>query len=163
MNLFSLDCEFVGTVGKLMENIRLAQLMMSSFAGVEKMLTGKKFPMNICALRFVDVELLRGQIEGMLKYHDLSKFLDKVLAKGSLAEHWLPNLIKPALLMMLYARLERGEFALHLDVCNRMLSYFFAASHWNYARDGIAYVQMMDNLPGNVRNPLMKQEHVVTL
>ena len=58
-----MDCEFVGTVGKLMENIRLAQLMMSSFAGVEKMLTGKKFPMNICALRFVDVELLRGQME----------------------------------------------------------------------------------------------------
>ena len=99
----------------------------------------------------------------MLKYHDLSKFLDNVSAKGNLAEHWVPNLIKPALLMMLYARLERGEFALHLDVCKRVLSYFFAASHWNYARDGIAYVQMMDNLPGNVRNPLMKQEHVVTL
>ena len=99
----------------------------------------------------------------MLKYHDLSKFLDNVSAKGNLAEHWVPNLIKPALLMMLYARLERGEFALHLDVCKRMLSYFFAASHWNYARDGIAYVQMMDNLPGNVWNPLMKQEHVVTL
>ena len=27
------------------------------------MLTGKKFPMNICALRFVDVELLCGQME----------------------------------------------------------------------------------------------------
>ena len=45
------------------------------------MLTGKKFPITICALRFIVVELLRGHIEGMLKYHDLSKFLDNVSAK----------------------------------------------------------------------------------
>ena len=154
---------FVGSVGKLVENSGLAQLMMSSFAGVEKMLTGKKFPMNIRALRFVVAELLHSHMEGMLKYHDLSKFLD-VSAKSNLAEHWVCNLIKPVLLMMLYVRAEReGEFALHLDACKRMLPYFLAASHWNYARDGIAYVQMMENLPGNVLNPLMKGEHVVRL
>ena len=66
--------------------------------------------------------------------------------------------------MMLYVRAEReGELALHLDVGKRMLPYFLAASHWNYARDGTAYVQMMENLPGNVLNPLMKGEHVVRL
>ena len=154
---------FVGSVGKLVENSGLAQLMMSSFAGVEKMLTGKKFPMNVRALRFVVAELLHSHMEGMLKYHDLSKFLD-VSAKSNLAEHWVCNLIKPVLLMMLYVRAEReGELALHLDVCKRMLPYFLAASHWNYARDGTAYVQMMENLPGNVLNPLMKGEHVVRL
>ena len=132
---------FVGSVGKLMENGELAQLMMSSFSGVKKMLTGKKFPMNICASRFVVVELLHGHIKDMLKHHDLSKFLDDVSGKSNLAEHWVRNLIKPVLLMMLYVRAEReGAFALHLDVCKRILPYFFAASHWNYARDGIAYV-----------------------
>ena len=154
---------FVGSAGKLVENSGLAQLMMSSFAGVEKMLTGKKFPMNIRALRFVVAELLHSHMEGMLKYHDLSKFLE-VSAKSNLAEHWVCNLIKPVLLMMLYVRAEKEwEFALHLDVCKRMLPYFLAASHWNYARDGIAYVQMMENVPGNVLNPLMKGEHVVRL
>ena len=154
---------FVGSVGKLMEKSGVAQLMMSSFAGVEKMLTGKKFPMNIRALRFVVVELLRGHTEGMLKYHEVSKFLD-VSAKRNLVKHWIRNLIKPVLLIMLYVREEReGEFALHLDVCKRMLPHFFAAFHWNYARDRIAYVQMMQNLPGNVLNPLMKGEHVVRL
>ena len=65
---------------------------------------------------------------------------------------------------MLYVRAEReGEFALHLDVCKKMLPYFSAACHWNYARDGVAYVQMMENLPGYVLNPLMKREHVVRL
>ena len=100
---------FVGSVGKLMENGELAQLRMSSFSGVEKMLTGKKFPMNICALRFVVVELLHGHLKGMLKHHDLSKFLDNVSAKSNLAEHWVRNLIKPVLLMMLYVRAEEKE------------------------------------------------------
>ena len=45
------------------------------------MLTRKKFPITIRTLRFVVVELLRSHIEGMLKYHDLSKFLDDVSAK----------------------------------------------------------------------------------
>ena len=97
---------FVGSAGKLVENSGLAQLMMSSFAGVEKMLTGKKFPMNIRALRFVVAELLHSHMEGMLKYHDLSKFLE-VSAKSNLAEHWVCNLIKPVLLMMLYVRAEK--------------------------------------------------------
>ena len=154
---------FAGNVGNLMENCGLAQLMMSSFAGEEKMLTGKKFPINICPLRFVVVELLCGHMEGMLKYHDLLKFLDDVSAKSNLAKHWVRNLIKSVLLMMLYVRAEReGQFALHLDVCKRMLPYFFAASHWRYARDGVAYVQMMENLP-DVLNPLIKGEHIVRL
>ena len=64
--------------------------------------------------------------------------------------------------MMVYVRAEReGEFALHLDVS--MLPYFFAVGHWNYVRDGVAYVQMMENLPDNVLKPLMKAEHVVRL
>ena len=66
--------------------------------------------------------------------------------------------------MMPYVTGEReGEFPLHLDVCKRMLPYFFAACNWNYARDGIAYVQMMENFPGNVLNRLMKGEHVLWL
>ena len=38
---------FVGAVGKLMKHSGLDLLMKSAFAGVEKMLLGKKFPMNI--------------------------------------------------------------------------------------------------------------------
>ena len=115
--------------------------------------------MDILALRFVVVELLQGHVESMF-----TKFLDDVSAKSNLAEHWLCNLIKPVLLMMFDVRAEReGEFALHLDICKRMLLYFFAASHWNYSRDGTAHVQMMENIPGNVLNPLMKGEHIVRL
>ena len=56
---------FVGSVGFLMENSSLQKMMKFVFAGTEKMLTGKKFSMNVRALRFVVVELLHGFIDDM--------------------------------------------------------------------------------------------------
>ena len=50
---------FVGSFGKLMKNSGLDMLMKTAFAGIEKMLIGKKFPMNIRALQVVATELLR--------------------------------------------------------------------------------------------------------
>ena len=50
---------FVGCIGVLMEGSGLKEIMKSAFAGVEKMLVGKKFPSNIRALRMVMFELLR--------------------------------------------------------------------------------------------------------
>ena len=44
-----------------------------------------------------------------------------------------------------------------------MLPYFFAAGHWNYARDGVAYVRMMEKLPNSLLDPFMKGEHVIRL
>ena len=41
-----------------MTNSGLENLMKAAFAGVDKMLSGKKFPMNVRALRIVVVELL---------------------------------------------------------------------------------------------------------
>ena len=42
---------FIGCVGVLMENSGLAPWLKSAFASVQKMLIGKKFPMNMLALR----------------------------------------------------------------------------------------------------------------
>ena len=155
---------FVGCVGKLMSGSGLDKLMQTSFAGVEKMLIGKKFPMNMRALRFVVFELLYGLIDEVRSYEDFLLFLDELSAKSLLAEHWVKNLIKPVLLMMLYVRAEReGEFALHYYACKEMLPYFFAASHWNYARDGVTYVRMMERLPNTILEACMKGEHVIHL
>ena len=44
-----------------------------------------------------------------------------------------------------------------------MLPYLFAAGHWNYARDGVAYVRMMEKLPNSLHDPFMKGEHVIHL
>ena len=100
----------------------------------------------------------------MVEYEDLIMFLENVSEKSRLAEHLVKNLIKPVLLIMLYVRAEReGEFALHLYACKKMLPYFFAAGYWNYARDGVAYIRMMEKLPNSLLDQFMKGEHVIHL
>ena len=44
-----------------MSNSGLEEILKKSFAGVEKMLTGKKYPMNLRALRMVVEELLQNK------------------------------------------------------------------------------------------------------
>ena len=109
---------FVGCIGKLMEGSGLNKFMSSAFAGVEKMLIGKKFPMNVRALRHVTLQLLKGYIDDKItSYSEFHTFLEDISSRNVLAEHWVKNLIQPVLLMILYIRAERiGEFSLHLYV-----------------------------------------------
>ena len=153
---------FVGSVGKLMKNSGLDRLMKAAFAGVEKMLVGKKFPMNVRALRIVVIELLRTIITKDTSRDDMVSTLKSIAKESLLAKHWIDNLIYPVFLMMMYIRAEReGEFGLHLYCCKKMIPYFFAAGHWNYARDGIVYLMSMEKLPGSLMTRFLDGEHVV--
>ena len=78
--------------------------MEKAFAGVENMLVGKKYPMNMRALRFVVFELLRDLIEEVSSYQEFLLLLDGLSAQSLLAEHWIENLIRPVLIMMIYVR-----------------------------------------------------------
>ena len=60
-------------------------MMKSAFAGTEKILTGKKFPMNVRALRFVVVQLLRGFVDDLVCHEDLDQFLKEIASKSVLA------------------------------------------------------------------------------
>ena len=129
---------FVGAVGKLMKNSVLDLLMKSAFAGVEKMLIGKKFPMNVRALRIVVIELLRSIMNNHTTEDQFYSTLNDLVRKSKLAKHWIQNLIDPVFLMMMYVRAEReSDIGLHLYACRKMIPYFFAAGHWNYARDSL--------------------------
>ena len=155
---------FIGACGSLMKGSGLNQWLSSAFASVEKMLIGKKFPMNMRALRFAVLELLRGYVDNadVDSYDNLDSLLCDLATKSIQAEHWINNLIKPVFLMMLYLRAEReGEFALHLHACKMMMPYFFAAKHINYARYGICYINSMEKLPKSVLDPFMEGEHVM--
>ena len=44
---------FIGSIGSLMAESGLYKLLDSTFAYVQKMMTGKKFPQNMRALRIV--------------------------------------------------------------------------------------------------------------
>ena len=50
---------FIESICSLMAESGLYELLNSTFAGVQKMMTGKKFPQNMRALRIVAEELLR--------------------------------------------------------------------------------------------------------
>ena len=113
-------------------------------------------------MRIVFIELLRGYIHEIHSYDELVRFIDMLSAQSVLAEHWVNNLIKPVLIMMLYVRAEReADFSLHLYACKEMILYFFAAGHVNYARYSICYMRSMEKLPGDVINSFMNGQHVV--
>ena len=64
--------------------------------------------------------------------------------------------------ILLYIRAEReGEFLLHLYACKKMMPYFFAAGHVNYARYGLRYLRSMERLSGNVLQQFMAGKHVM--
>ena len=142
---------FIGCVAVLMENSGLVPWLQSAFASVPKMMTGKMFPMNMRALRFAVMELLKGFIDDVYFFEDLEKIMEFLAQNSMIAEHWINNLIRPVLLMMLFVRAEReGEFPLHLYACHQMIPYFFAAGHINYARYGLCYLLTMSGLPPTI-------------
>ena len=155
---------FVGAVGKLMKNSGLDLLMKTAFAGVEKMLVGKKFPQHVRALRIVVIELLRPLIDVNTCQDDFTATLQELSNKSKLAEHWIQNLIYPVFIMMMHIRGEReGEFGLHLYACKKMIPYFFAAGHWNHARASIVYMRTMEKLPEYLVKKFMNGEHMVRI
>lgn len=68
---------FIGTVGTLMANSGLEALMNAAFGGVQKMLTGKKFPQCVRALRMVVEELLRDVIPASESFDELMVDLEE--------------------------------------------------------------------------------------
>ena len=103
-----------------MSNSGLEKVMKVAFAGVEKMVIGKKFPMNVRALRIASLELLRGFTAELSSYDDLVAFLNDLSSKSRL--DWIKNLTRSVMLIMLSIRAEReGEFAHHRgQLCNNL-------------------------------------------
>ena len=128
---------FVGAVGTLMIDTGLQPIMSVAFGGVSKMLTGKKIPQNIRALRKVVQELLRGLIctGEFHSYPQLMTKLEDLASHSRTTKLWVENLIKPVFIMMLFIRAEReADWPLHLLSTKMMMPYYFASGHFRYAR-----------------------------
>ena len=154
---------FVGSIGTLMANSGLSEILESTFGGVNKMLNGKKYPQNVRALRILTEEVLRPLIEedpdGQTTFNSM---LCNVASKSRTAKLWADVLVKGAMLMMMYVRAEReGDWCLHLYAVKEMIPYFFAAGHVNYARYALYYLREMERLPSDVLEHFMKGEHVM--
>ena len=105
---------FAGAVGSLMAESRLSDILSEVFGGVPKMLSGKKFPQNVHALRMMAEEVVRGLF---MDHHfenteDLMKTLDQIASESRTVKLWVEILVKPVLLMMTYVMPEReGDLA----------------------------------------------------
>ena len=155
---------FVGCIGYLMTETVLSEIMKSTFAGVPKMLTGKKFPQNIRALRLVVEELLRPLLldPDVQSMAQLKAKLDQYRAMSMTAKQWVDCLIQPILIILLFVRAEReGDWPLHLLAVEEMMPYFFASAHFNYARYGLLYLRSMQHLHPTLLKRFMAGEHVM--
>ena len=118
---------FIGCIGTLMENSGVEEVLSEVFGGVSKMLTGKKFPQNIRALRMLAEEVLRGVFDSntIESKGDLMEVLEDIAKRSRTAKLWVDMLIKPVLLIMSFVRAEReADWLLHLQACKQMLPYF---------------------------------------
>ena len=154
----------VGAVGKLMQETGLYEILGSAFGSVKKMMHGKQYPQNVRALRMVVEVLLAKHIKDMQTPEELDGFLQSVSNQSPTSKLWVDNLIQPVILMMMFTRAEReSDWYLHLYTTNKMIDYFHAAGHVNYARYGTYYLYSMLSLPEDVKSHFLKGEHTVGL
>ena len=72
---YALAASFIGCIGVLMENSGCVPWLQAAFAGVPKMLSRKKFPMNVRALRFAVLEMHRGFVDNVGSFGELQRRL----------------------------------------------------------------------------------------
>ena len=111
---------FIGCIGTLMENTGLEEVLSDVFGGAAKMLTGKKFPQNVRALRMLAEEVLRGVLdcnilESKGDFMKVLEVLENIATRSKTSKLWVDMLIKPVFLIMRFVRAEReADWLLHL-------------------------------------------------
>ena len=152
---------FVGSVGALMGNSGLEEVLKAAFGGVTRMLTGNNFPQNTRALRMVAEALLQPIISRAESHEDLASILEKEATTSRTAKVWVGFLPRHTCADhgdLQYVRAEReAEWSLHLWAMQQMIPYFFAVGHVNYAN----YLRSMERLPENILKRFLNGEHVM--
>ena len=157
---------FIGSIGSLEAESSLYELLDSTFAGVQKMMTGKKFPQNMRALRILAEELLRPVLTGgtVNDMHGIESILSDISSRSKTSHLWIDCVVKAVFIMMVYIHAEKereADWCLHLTAVKEMLPYFFAAGHVNHARNGLFYLRTMEAMPKLFQEQFLKGEHVM--
>ena len=124
---------------------------------------GKKFPENVRALRIVMEVFLRPLLMSEEVARDnIDKILDCKSGSSRTTKQWVDCLIKPVMIAMLFVCAEReSDRPLHMLAVEKMLPYFFASGHVNYARYGLYYLRSMQRLHPKVLKKFVQGEHVM--
>ena len=100
---------FVGAIGTIMAGSGLEEILKSAFAGVPKMLTGKKFPQNVRALRILMKEMLRPVLrdQDIETMGQLKRYLELKATQNRTTKMWVECFINPLITIMQFVRAER--------------------------------------------------------
>ncbi|XP_046577679.1 uncharacterized protein LOC124285478 [Haliotis rubra] len=139
----------------------LSDILESSFGSVANMMSGKRYPQNLRALKILVEELLRNVLTEVSTPDDLFSILEERARQARTTRLWLDMLIKPVLLMLQFVRAEKeADWPLHFLAVKLMMPYFFAAGHQNYARYGLYYLRTAEDLNPEQLEKFLKGEHV---
>ena len=106
----------IGCIGGLATDSGCVEVLSAAFAGVPKMLSGKKYPQNFRALVILTEELLRPVLApetppchdfDISSMEELQKHLDTLRTKSRTTKFWIDVIIRPTLLCMKFVRAER--------------------------------------------------------
>lgn len=154
----------IGAIGNLMANTGLEDILSSAFAGVKKMLIGKKFPQCLRALRMVVEVILELILEdtSIRCYDDLIQSLENRANRSHTCRLWIDCLVKPMFIMMAFVRAEReSDWTLHMACIKEMIPYFFSAGHSNYSRAILVYLRTIERLPADLQAHLLNEGHAM--
>ena len=122
------------------------------------MLTGKSWPRAIHGFHMLVVVLLEGFVNDETKTDNIMEILVKARQYPT-GRHWVDCFIIPVMIAHIFIRSEReGKWLLHLYCLKRMLPYFMAAGHWDYARYIAWFLQQ--RLPAIAELPFIMGDHV---
>ena len=133
---------FVSASSTLLNGSGENEVLGAVFAVVTKMLSDKKFPYNVRALRMHVEEVLRlilcSEKQDITCMDDLQAILDQLSKRSRTSKLWIDCLNRPVLIILKYVRAEReGDWHLHLRCVEAMIPYFFAGGHVHYARHAL--------------------------
>jgi len=115
---------FVSSIGTLMEDSGLKEILSTTLGSIEKILQGKKYPQNVRALRLLTEELLRPVFENensaITSMDDLENAFDKLSALSRTTKLWVYNIVKPTFVMMRFCRASHeGDWPLHIKTAEK--------------------------------------------
>ena len=80
---------FIGCILNLMATSGLESVLISAFGGVEKILSTKNFPQNLCDLLMAMEELIRVYIGCIYTADKLETFLKEIFLGSKIAKVWM--------------------------------------------------------------------------
>ncbi len=152
---------FLGCIGTLMQGSGLQEILASAYGGINNMMNGKSWPKAMRGFWMVLTALLKGHLDaGITTPEQIQQELD-VSRQTPVGRLWVDCFIIPVIIAHLFVKAEReSDWLLHLYCVRRMLCYFFAAGHWQYARYATWHVMDIVTANPEAQAVFAKGQHV---